>query len=412
MAPHWWVRTGGQHAEPTCDWPSPDAGHLTPGSFPLGASPGLWLMTPASRGLHKGQLHLLVQAKHTLLSLQGSRAAPPSERPCLPQGWWSPVTSLTWFQPQAAAGLLGWRRPRGEGLERGAHLLGRHWPPGPWAPLQCSCCHTGEKQPRLLPGSRVALASETHSPPAVPGWPHFRLCLTASQRLHDFLRKINIETLALGKSQKQHSAPRKWACCRSRTPHSAVRTRRACGCPVPRSPTGLRTLTHTHSLLGSGPSAPPRRSRKAAGTTGGPRAWQEAERRPGETAQGARVRKGAGEKTRERNQPNSGPGGRPGRAQPRQRVSGGLLAPAPSPLWVHSGLLPGDGPEEGPRTPPLAPRHPIPPSWLPGSGRRGQPLPPFLPLRGNGCKLAPHSRGGPGASDSASATQPTPTDPS
>lgn len=39
-----------------------------------------------------------------------------------------------------------------------------------------------------------------------------RLSLSTSQRGNDFLRKINVEMLALGKSQEQHSIPRRKEC--------------------------------------------------------------------------------------------------------------------------------------------------------------------------------------------------------
>ena len=79
--------------------------------------------------------------------------------------------------------------------------------------------HSRGKQLRLLlPGSRAQntrLSEDTardladKSPQPSCG---ARLSLSTSQRGNDFLRKINVEMLALGKSQEQHSIPRRKEC--------------------------------------------------------------------------------------------------------------------------------------------------------------------------------------------------------
>lgn len=131
---------------------------------------------------------------------------------------------------------------------------------------------SGGKQLRLLlPGSRAqntqlpedtarGLADDKTPQPSCGA----SLSLSTSQRGNDFLRKINVKMLALGKSQEQHSTPRRqecpptWAICTHTCPHAG-----------PHWP--VCTDTHTRSLTRPLPTS----LRSTPGTVG---RWQEPSR--------------------------------------------------------------------------------------------------------------------------------------
>lgn len=238
-------------------------------------------------------------------------------------------------------------------------------------------------EPRARKAGPEHKASRTHgkgpptallSPPAVPGWPYIRPSLTTSPTGDNFLRKINVKTPALGKSQEQHSNPSRQEC----PPTQArVHTRvSACRC----SPTCLHTAPHTLPDTAPAPALqlPPDTGERWQEPHGGHRARQEAERRPGDgVEEESGMQKGAGEKTRER-ESNSLPGGQ-ARLQAQegpplgQRVSGeGVPTPAPSPQpGTHAGLPPRDSPLPWFLCAPIFARHLRHPRLAGGGDRRG-----------------------------------------
>lgn len=214
---------------------------------------------------------------------------------------------------------------------------------------------SGEKQLRLLlPRSRAqntrlpegtarGLADKTPQPSCGA-----RLSLSTSQKGNDFLRKINVKMLALGKRQEQHSTPRRQECAPTKAPQVGLSAPSRVHTLVL---TDLSAQTHTCSLTRLLPTT----LRSIPGTVGrwqepsrSHRARREAEWRPGDSVEEeSRMQKGAGEKTREREKQQAprgtsrAPGSeRAGSGQEHLRGDGDLLTQIPLPNPVHTQSCP------------------------------------------------------------------------